>query len=85
MTAEDKADPMNMTNMNVYSYLEHITPVFKKEFLKSMEDGNPNTKKKDMWAACMKRSKELMAGMEQGHISQEEYIEMLKKQSDKDV
>jgi hypothetical protein len=46
-----------------------MTPIFKKEFLKSVEDGTPNNKKKEMWAACMKRSKELMSGIEQGHIS----------------
>jgi hypothetical protein len=54
MTPADVTDPFSEENMNIYSYLEHIAPVFKDQYLKSVENGCKDESLKLKWSACIK-------------------------------
>jgi len=68
------------------SYLEKKIPDFFEEQKASMAKGErPDPVIKKLWQDCMRRKGEITAKCESGEMTPEQYIELMKKQLDKDA
>jgi hypothetical protein len=83
---EDIKNPLNINNFWCMSYLEKKIPDFFEEQKASMEKGErPDPVTKKLWQDCMKRKNTIEAACGSGEMTPEQYIELMKKQLDKDA